>query len=167
MPRFGHSILEVSDRIRIAIEQRIRTGELAPGDSIDEHALTSLFGVSCAPASEALPRLQTQVKLVSLCVEGVVVAKGDVRQFLALWGLLADLDRHGARYTCQRMSQDKRDELGNVAAESARRCRRLRGFQLAVSRSPVPRRVQSVPALGDPAAARQPVPWRGTRRPRR
>ena len=115
----SRAILKVSDRIRFSIEERIRSGDLLPGDPVDEPQLMNDFGVSRTPVREALLQLQAQGLLVSLGKGGVVVAKMDVQQLLAVWELLADLESLCARYACQRMTLVERDELRRVHESSA------------------------------------------------
>jgi len=106
--------LKTSDRIRAAIEDDIRTGALLPGDVIDEAALARKFGVSRTPIREALLQLEAQSMLLSQPRSGMVVAKMDVQQLLALWELLVEMEGVCARLACERMTDDERDELARV-----------------------------------------------------
>src|SRR5690625_3757757 len=94
---------KISERIRIAIEADIRSGLLLPGDVIDEAALAREFKVSRTPIREALLQLEAQSILVSKPRQGMVVAKMNVQQLLALWELLVEMEGVCARLACERM----------------------------------------------------------------
>jgi DNA-binding GntR family transcriptional regulator len=105
--------MKVSQRIANAIEAQIRDGSLLPGDPIDEVKFMETFGVSRTPVREALLRLQAQGLVDSLPRGGAVVAKMDVQQLLSMWELLAELESLCARYACERMTPEERQELEN------------------------------------------------------
>ncbi|GAA4358326.1 GntR family transcriptional regulator [Variovorax defluvii] len=88
----------------MSIEEAIRKGELLPGDGIDEGALMERYGVSRTPVREALLQLQAQQLLQSLSRGGMVVARMDVPQLLAMWEVLAELEGICARLACERMT---------------------------------------------------------------
>lgn len=110
--------MKVSERIRQLIEDDIRTGTLLPGDVIDEVELTRRFAVSRTPVREALLQLEAQSMLISQPRQGMVVAKMDVQQLLAIWELLVEMEGVCARLACERMSPEERDQLARVHAES-------------------------------------------------
>lgn len=95
---------KASEKIRMEIEAAIRDGGLLPGDPIDEAELAIQYQVSRTPIREALLLLQAQGMLTSLPRGGMVVAKMDLQQLLALWELLAELEGVAARLACQRMT---------------------------------------------------------------
>lgn len=105
--------MKVSRRIATAIEAQIRDGSLLPGDPVDEAKLMETFGVSRTPVREALLQLQAQSLVDSLPRGGAVVAKMDVQQLLSMWELLAELESLCARYACERMTPEERQELEN------------------------------------------------------
>ena len=91
--------MKAAERIRLSIEESIRDGSLLPGDAVDEQQLMQTYEVSRTPVREALLQLQAQGMLNSLR-GGMVVAKMDVAQLLAMWELLAELEGIGARLAC-------------------------------------------------------------------
>lgn len=109
---------KISDQIRDAIESDIRDGILLPGDVIDESSLARQFDVSRTPIREALLQLEAQNILVSQPRHGMVVAKMDVQQLLALWELLAEMEGVCARLACERMTDEEIDELEKVHAQA-------------------------------------------------
>lgn len=108
--------MKVSERIRQSIEDDIGAGTLLPGDVIDENELARRFNVSRTPVREAMLQLEAQNMLVSQPRHGMVVAKMDVQQLLAIWELLVEMEGVCARLACERMSQEERDELARVHA---------------------------------------------------
>lgn len=99
--------MKISDQIRQRIESAIASGELLPGDAIDDSALASQHQVSRTPVREALLQLQAQGALTSTPRGGCVVAKMNLQQLLSLWELLAELEGVVARLACERMTNDE------------------------------------------------------------
>jgi DNA-binding GntR family transcriptional regulator len=112
--------MKVAEQVRQWVENAIRTGELLPGDAIDEAALMERFQVSRTPVREALLQLQAQSLLQSQPRGGMLVARLDVQQLLAMWELLAELEGVCARLACERIAAQDLEELARVhrAAEA-------------------------------------------------
>jgi DNA-binding GntR family transcriptional regulator len=98
--------MKVSDQIRLRIESAISSGELLPGDAIDDVALAHHYKVSRTPVREALIQLQAQGILSSTPRGGSMVAKMNLQQLLSLWELLAELEGIAVRLACERMTND-------------------------------------------------------------
>ena len=98
--------MKVSDQIRLRIESAIASGELLPGDAIDDVALAHHYKVSRTPVREALLQLQAQGILSSTPRGGSVVPKMNLQQLLSLWELLAELEGIAVRLACERMTND-------------------------------------------------------------
>ena len=103
--------MKVSERIRLALEDDIRQGLLLPGDAIDEHDIAGRYGVSRTPVREALLQMKVQGILDSQPRAGMVVARMDVQELLAIWELMAEMEGVCARLACERMTADERAEL--------------------------------------------------------
>lgn len=106
--------MKISERIRQSIEEDIRKGHLLPGDVVDENAIARKFQVSRTPVREALLQLEAQSMLISQPRQGMVVAKMDVRQLLAIWELLCEMEGVCARLACERLTPEEIDELARV-----------------------------------------------------
>ncbi|NYT38942.1 GntR family transcriptional regulator [Allopusillimonas soli] len=106
--------MKVSERIRQLIEEDIRSGVLLPGDVIDEQELAARFEVSRTPVREALLQLEAQNILISQPRQGMVVAKMDIQQLLAIWELLCEMEGVCVRLACERMSDEERQQLVRV-----------------------------------------------------
>lgn len=103
--------MKASERIHQSIESQIRDGGLLPGDPVDEERLMAHFGVSRTPVREALLQLKAEGLVATLPRGGMVIAKMDVPQLLAMWELLAELERVCARFACERMTKAERQRL--------------------------------------------------------
>ncbi|MBN9427804.1 MAG: GntR family transcriptional regulator [Burkholderiales bacterium] len=111
--------MKVSERIRLAVETDIRNGVLLPGQSIDEQELAARYQVSRTPVREALLQLKAQRILHSQPRNGMVVARMDVQELLAIWELMAEMEGVCARMACQRMTAEEREELARVHRAAA------------------------------------------------
>jgi DNA-binding GntR family transcriptional regulator len=110
--------MKTSERIRQSIEEDIRQGNLLPGDVIDESAIARKFQVSGTPVREALLQLEAQSMVISQPRQGMVVAKMDIKQLLAIWELLGEMEGICARLACYRMTHDEIEELAKVHAQA-------------------------------------------------
>jgi DNA-binding GntR family transcriptional regulator len=109
--------MKAAEKIRLALEEGISNGSLLPGDVINEAELSTRYGVSHTPVREALLQLQAKGMLTSMPRGGMLVAKMDVTQLLAMWELLAELEGLCARLACERMTPAERAELSHTHEE--------------------------------------------------
>lgn len=114
------TFIKASDKIRTEIENAIKDGELLPGESIDEAELANQHQVSRTPIREALIQLQAQGMVASLPRGGMIVAKMDLQQLLALWELLAELEGIAVRLACQRISKEELEMLVQLHEQSSK-----------------------------------------------
>ena len=110
--------MKVSDRIRLRIEEAISSGELLPGDAIDDVALAKSHKASRTPVREALLQLQAQGLVQSTPRGGYTVAKMSLQQLLSLWELLAELEGVAVRLACERMSAAEIRALSKLHTQS-------------------------------------------------
>ena len=103
--------MKTSEKIRAEIERLVESGDLLPGDQIDEVELAARYNVSRTPIREALLQLRAQGLLAALPRSGLVVAKMDVQQLLSMWELLAELESLCARFACERMTDPERGSI--------------------------------------------------------
>lgn len=83
------------DRIVNILEDRILTGELLPRTRLSEVGVANVFGVSRAPAREALQRLQ-EMNLVRKTHFGREVAKFSLEEFREIYELKNVVEAFGA-----------------------------------------------------------------------
>ena len=112
-----------ADKIYNALVEAILSGELAPGDRLDEGGLAARFGVSRTPVREALQALA----LAGLAVRGArrafVVSALDGEALMQLFEALAEIESIAARYAALRLSRVQREELRELLAEGDRLAR--------------------------------------------
>lgn len=108
-----HAVTRVnlSDRIREAIESEITSGQLFAGCRIDEQELMERFNVSRTPAREAIQQL-AQAGLVTLVPrQGAVVATLSLTEYIAMLEVLTELEGLAARLSARRMPAVQRQAL--------------------------------------------------------
>ena len=110
--------MKAAEKIRLAIEDGVRSGALLPGDPVNEAELCTRYKVSRTPVREALLQLQAHGLVTSFPRAGMVIAKMDVAQLLSMWELLAELEGVCARLASERMSPGERAELTRLHAEA-------------------------------------------------
>jgi DNA-binding GntR family transcriptional regulator len=106
--------VKAAERIRLAIEDGIRSGDLPPGTAIDEAEFMRKYQISRTPLREAMLQLQAQGLLTSQPRGGMIVTKMNLQQLLSLWELLAEMEGLCARLACERMTEDERNQLAQV-----------------------------------------------------
>ena len=111
------SRLSLSDSIRAALEEEIRSGVLAPGSTLDERILIARFKVSRTPAREALLQLASAGYLQAMPRRGMVVTSLSVPEFIASLEVLIDLECLAARLAARRMSVEQRLRLQQAATQ--------------------------------------------------
>ena len=97
--------------IFLAIEARLRSGELLPGAQILEGQLMQEFGVSRTPVRDAILRLHALDYLSISPRKGIFVTRLTVRQVLEQLEVLAHLEGLCAQLAAQRMRQAERERL--------------------------------------------------------
>lgn len=112
--------VNLSDKIRQAIEAEISTGRLTAGARIDEQALMERFEVSRTPAREALLQLMSAGLVVSVPRQGAVVAGLSAPEYIAMLEVLVELEGLAARLSARRMPAVLREEL-RAAHEACRK----------------------------------------------
>lgn len=113
--------INLSDRIREALESEILTGQLDAGSRIDEQALMDRFEVSRTPAREAIKQLIAAGLVTTLPRQGAVVASLSLPEYIAMLEILMQLEGLAARLAARRMPavQRKQLEQANVACQAA------------------------------------------------
>ena len=108
--------------IFLAMEARLRSGELLPGSQILEARLMQEFAVSRTPVRDAILRLHALDYLTIYPRKGIFVTRLTVRQVLEQLEVLAHLEGLCAQLAAQRMSQQQRvrlHELLTTAGQTA------------------------------------------------
>lgn len=107
----------LQDRIRLALEEDLRSGSLMPGMAINESALCARFGASRTPVREALLLLVAKGLVDILPRSGIYVRQLEARELVAMMEGLAELEGVLARLAATRINA----QLGTKLAEALQR----------------------------------------------
>lgn len=108
----------MQDRIRLALEQDLRSGALQPGAPIDEQGLCERFGASRTPVREALLMLSAKGLVSILPRAGIYVQQLEPRELIAMMEGLAELEGVLARLAAQRIGEDAKRQLSEALART-------------------------------------------------
>lgn len=100
-----------SDELRDALEEMIVSGQLRPGDRIDESALTMKFKVSRTPMREAIKALVATGMLEVRPRQGVSVAEISIPMLLEMFETMAMFEGMCARYAARRATAEEVQRL--------------------------------------------------------
>jgi DNA-binding GntR family transcriptional regulator len=105
----------VADKLR----EMIITGELGPGQAIDELALCEAFKVSRTPLREALKVLAAEELVLLQPRRGAVVAPMTSASVDQKFEVISLIEAHAARSFCERRNKDELAELNAIHARLA------------------------------------------------
>ncbi|MYF90010.1 MAG: GntR family transcriptional regulator [Boseongicola sp. SB0676_bin_33] len=134
----------MAQRIEQALLEEIGTGDLRPGQRLDEVGLARRFGASRTPVREALSRLAAQGILVQGERRGVFVAEYSREELSQIFEAMHEIEAACARIASQRLTFLSRSEIEAAqaacvaAAEDGDRPRYLRAnesLHLAIYRA--------------------------------
>jgi DNA-binding GntR family transcriptional regulator len=92
----------ISQRLRDEIENEVLTGQLAPGDRLDEVALANRFGVSRTPIREALLQLSAAGLVDVRPRRGAIVASISAERLIEMFEVMAELEGLAGRLATRR-----------------------------------------------------------------
>lgn len=104
-----------TNRVFRLLEEQIVSGELAPGDRLDERTLAERFNVSRTPVREALSRLSSSGLVVNRGRQSAYVAAISVAELFQTFEVMAELEGLCAKLAAQRMTDEEREELLELA----------------------------------------------------
>lgn len=107
-------------QLKQAIIDQIVTGDLAPGEALDENLLAEIYGLSATPIREVILTLENDGLLQRRNRGGVRVVEYDVEQLLGMVELEAEMEALTAKYAAKRITlkQGERLEQTVVACET-------------------------------------------------
>jgi DNA-binding GntR family transcriptional regulator len=106
-----------SSRVRVALEQDILNGVLAPGTRLDEVGVSSRFGVSRTPVREALNQLAASGLVVIRAHEGAMVVKPTLGELLEKFEVMSALESACAQIAAQRHTRSDQVAMMTALAE--------------------------------------------------
>jgi DNA-binding GntR family transcriptional regulator len=111
------------DRIEKAILQALSTGDLKPGDQVNEAEIARQAGISRGPVREAIQHLVGEEILVSYPHRGTFVAEWTEKDILEIYGVRALLEGYAARLAVQKMTTQEMIELSSIIQEMVQKAR--------------------------------------------
>lgn len=113
--------INLSNKIREALEGEIISGKLIAGSRIDEQELMERFEVSRTPAREAIMQLISAGLVTTMPRQGAVVATLSLQEYVAMLEVLMELEGLAARLAARRMPtlQRKQLEQAHIACQRA------------------------------------------------
>lgn len=102
------------DRIEQAILQALSSGDLKPGDQVNEAEIARQAGISRGPVREAIQHLVGEEILVSFPHRGTFVAEWTEKDILEIYTVRALLEGYAARLAVQKMTPDELVELSSI-----------------------------------------------------
>lgn len=109
----------MQDRIRLALEQDLRSGALLPGAPIDEQQLCERFQASRTPVREALLLLSAKGMVSIVPRAGIYVRQFEVRELIAMMEALAELEGVVARLAASRIAEPQITLLQQALKQTA------------------------------------------------
>ena len=103
--------VNLSDKIREALEAEIISGALYAGSRIDDQELMERFNVSRTPAREAIQQLISAGLVTHMPRHGAVVATLSLTDYIAMLEMLTELEGLAARLSARRMPTAQRQAL--------------------------------------------------------
>lgn len=111
----------LQDRIRLALEEEILSGQRLPGSAIDEKALAVTFSASRTPVREALLVLAAQGLIHIAPRAGIFVHRATAGELIATLETLCEIEAALARLAARRASPAQHKELKEALAKASAR----------------------------------------------
>jgi DNA-binding GntR family transcriptional regulator len=106
IPRFhqsAHMKVKQATHFRDQIEDEIATGQLKPGERLDEMSLAERFGVSRTPIREALQQLAAGGMVEIRPNRGAIVSAPDPARLMEMFDVMAELEAMCGRLASRRL----------------------------------------------------------------
>lgn len=104
----------LGEKLRNGIADLILSGELKPGERLDEQTLADRFGVSRTPVREALHQLSTTGLLVLRPRRPAIVSQLNGEQLAEAFEAMGEIEGLCARYAAERMTHAERLEMVDI-----------------------------------------------------
>jgi len=108
----------IAENIAQQLAEQILSGELAPGERLEEKRVTEQFGVSRTPVRDALRQLAATGLVAIKPHRGVTVIDLDVEQLSDMFEAQAEVEALCAKLSARRMSNIERRQLQMTGQKS-------------------------------------------------
>jgi len=113
----GRTLTEQAYR---ALEERIVTLQLKPGEFLSEYTLSHALKIGRTPIREALQRLAREDLVTILPRKGILVSETDPRKQLLVLEVRREIERLVCRLAAERATEAQRQRFGEIAASMDR-----------------------------------------------
>jgi len=107
-----------SNQLAQRLEEMIFSGQLRPGEKLEEATLAAQFGVSRTPVREAIQRLVATGMVEVRRRKGTIVTQLTMPRLIGMIEMMAELDILAARLAARRATPAERDTLRDILARS-------------------------------------------------
>ena len=103
-----------SNQLAQQLEEMIFSGQLRPGEKLDEVTIASEFGVSRTPVREAIQRLVATGMVEVRRRKGTIVTQLTMPRLIGMIEMMAEMDVMAARLAARRATSEERDALRGI-----------------------------------------------------
>jgi DNA-binding GntR family transcriptional regulator len=107
-----------SNQLAQQLEEMIYSGQLRPGEKLDEASIAARFGVSRTPVREAIQRLVATGMVQVRRRKGTIVTQLSMPRLIGMIEMMAELDIMAARLAARRATQEERDAIGAILEQA-------------------------------------------------
>lgn len=107
-----------SNQLAQRLEEMIFSGQLRPGEKLEEATLAAQFGVSRTPVREAIQRLVATGMVEVRRRKGTIITQLTMPRLIGMIEMMAELDILAARLAARRATPEERDGLRDILARS-------------------------------------------------
>jgi DNA-binding GntR family transcriptional regulator len=107
-----------SNQLAQQLEEMIFSGQLRPGEKIEEATIAATFGVSRTPVREAIQRLVATGMVEVRRRRGTMVTQLTMPRLIGMIEMMAEMDTLAARLAARRATAEERDALQAILARS-------------------------------------------------
>jgi DNA-binding GntR family transcriptional regulator len=100
-----------SNQLALQLEEMIFSGQLRPGEKLEEAMIAARFGVSRTPVREAIQRLVATGMVEVRRRKGTIVTQLTMQRLIGMIEMMAELDIMAARLSARRATSEERDGL--------------------------------------------------------
>lgn len=103
-----------SNQLAQQLEEMIFSGQLRPGEKLDEASIAAKFSVSRTPVREAIQRLVATGMVQVRRRKGTIVTQLTMPRLIGMIEMMAELDIMAARLAARRATQEERNAISAI-----------------------------------------------------
>lgn len=107
-----------SNQLAQRLEEMIFSGQLRPGEKLEEATIAAKFGISRTPVREAIQRLVATGMVEVRRRRGTIVTQLTMPRLIGMIEMMAEMDVLAARLAARRATPEERDGLKSILARA-------------------------------------------------